>query len=692
MIFSKEKAVVMAISLIVMIGTTSIGFSQIKKPDTKTTIKSGSHHVQQPGSPAVKSKPGLPEKKLYYDLSIGRIHLDNKCQVIVELQNTGKDTIPKSDLSKVDVSADFGKQRIRKGINQVDRKMKLGNPGEKISWNTGITAIATGSFSASIDRRHVIKETNEINNKNSVILRTRCKSKTGQEEKTTLPKNGFSMNQSGIPTPQVPENIETRSLERGLRIISPTAGQQFFSGSTVNIKFALQDQPERRSIERIQVTGVYLYLDGTKVASLTSSSELPVVRAGKNSIGIVIPMAAITADGYTATITAQLPSGEIISGISDRFSVRRRTFESPGISQGPTYEQRTASASVGTRMLDKTRDEGITVTSPAPGQRYMPGQNIPVRFSISTTFDHPSPDTRPTSFRVLLIDGSGTSVNLYEGSETDLDLPVPEDASGSDYKILILGMEDPSWYGVAGMFSIGLSQPGLSSEGIPSAEVAPFLRITDPPDIVSWNAGCTRHITLRTNVHLTDVNLKLLTGRDANIVLYSDTYSAGSAVAVDGQNQYTIFYSIPSDAGDNGRLGHYRLGVEQIGGEELEAISDSIWLHRSEYQVLRPVSGTYFWENLTVSWSIRGCAAVNYDIQLVRQPPGDSVTTDIATGLRASYTPVEGDASGRFTQTFHWPIPDDFERGTYKVKLTVYERGLSETQVYESNAFHIGER
>lgn len=676
----KSKANVLVLFLIFFTGTTSTVFSAPKK-EISSPINSGSI-TKKSGAPGTKGKPVGAERRLHFDLSIERISLDQKCRVIVELKNKGRDTIPESVFKRVKVNAVFGKLKINKKLNLYDRKMNLRYPGQKLTWKTGIIAKETGSFSTMIDMYNVLKEANEANNRKIINLIPRCKSKTKKIGQRSLTDRRIRAENSGKPLPRGPGDLRPTSLERGIRIVSPTGGQRYFSGSTINIRFRLQNQSEASGIVPVRVTNVFLYLDGTEVAALGSSSRLPAIRAGTNSIGIGIPRTATAADGYTVTVTAQRPSGERISGISDRFSV----------------EHRTVSASITDRLRSRTRDEGISITSPRSGQRYMPGRTIPVRYSISTTFDHPSPDTRPTSFRVLLYRSSGPPINLYEGSETDLDLPIPEStASGEDYRILIQGMEDPSWYGVAGLFSIGLSRPGMDTEEIPPMEVAPFIRIAEPTGVIAWKAGCTQRITLMTNVALTRVNLKLLTGpRGRMSVIQSDTYRAGPAKVVDGKNKYSIFYQIPPDAGDNGRLGHYGLGVEQIGGEALEVISDNIWLHQAEYQLVQPVGGMYYRRggNLTVSWNIIGCAAESYDIQLVRQPPGDLVVTNLRTGLDASYTSESERVSHVYTQTFRWSIPEDIVLGLYKVRLVVHENGdpagpVERSNVYESGAFFI---
>lgn len=677
----KAKANVLFIFLILFIGTTATVFSAPKK-EISSTINSGSV-TKKLGVPGTKGKPAAAEKRLHFDLSIEHIGLDQRCRVIVELKNKGRDTIPESIFKRVKVNAVFGKLKVNKELNLYDRKMNLRYPGKKLTWKTGIIAEETGIFSTMIDMYNVLKEANEANNRKNINLIPRCKSKTKKIGKRTLKDQRIRAENSAIPPlPRGPGDLRPRSLERGIRIVSPTEGQRYFSGSTINIRFRLQNQSDASGIVPVRVTSVFLYLDGTEVAALGSSSRLPAIRAGTNSIGIGIPRTATAADGYTVTVTAQRPSGERIFGISDRFSV----------------EHRTVSASATDRLRSRTRDEGISITSPRSGQRYMPGGTIPVRYSISTTFDHPSPDTRPTAFRVLLYRSSGTPINLYEGSETDLDLPIPESAaSGEDYRILIQGMEDPSWYGVAGLFSIGLSRPGMDIEERPPMEVAPFIRIAEPTGVIAWKAGCTQRITLMTNVALTRVNLKLLTGPSGRMsVIQSNTYRAGLAKVVDGKNQYSIFYQIPPDAGDNGRLGHYGLGVEQIGGEALEVISDNIWLHQAEYQLVQPVGGMYYRRggNLTITWKIIGCAAESYDIQLIQQPPGDLVVTNLRTGLDASYTSESERVSEIYTQTFRWSIPEDIVLGLYKVRLVVHESGdpagpVERSNVYESGAFFI---
>jgi hypothetical protein len=558
----KTKAIVIILSLILFAGATSIAFSASKK-EISSTMKSGS----------VKKQLVAPKIKSKFDLSIERVYLNQKCQVIVELKNKGINMIPGSVFKRISVNLASGKLKINKKLNKYDRTMRLRYPGKKLALKTGVIAKEIRSFSVILDKYNVLKETNEANNKKNIKLVPGCENRKKKIQKPALPDKGFRANTSVIPGRQVPRKQEFRSSEH------------------------------------------------------------------------------VSAEHRTASV----------SGIS--------------------------------RIMDRTRDEGITITSPRPARRYMQGHNIPVRFSISTVFAHWSPDTRPTAFRIMLASDDSLPVNLYEGSETNLDLLIPVDmASGDSYKIVVYGMEDPSWYGVAGNFSIGLSSDGVVREGLPSATVAPFLRIAEPTGLISWYAGCTQRIKLTTNATLTNVNLNLLNVTSGGShVIQSDAYSAGTPTVVGGQNQYTIFYQIPSDAGDNGRLGHYRLGIEQIGGEELEVISGNIWLHRSGYQIIRPAGGNY-WENLTVDWEATGCAAESYDIQLVRQGPGDPVVTEIGTGISASYASPSDIHPGRFAQSFHWSIPEGFARGTYKVRLIVHERGLSEERIIESSEFPILER
>lgn len=670
-----RKGIVLILSLIIFTGTTSVIYPASAKK-TPATVKSGTV-VKQLKISAAKKEQVVSKKKLLFDLLIEHISLDTKCQVIAELKNTGKDIIPESIFRQIRLKAEFGKFKINKKITEFDQRMILRYPGKKLIWKTGIIAKEVRNFSAEIDTHRVLKESNEINNKKNIKLTPRCKCSVKKIQKFTKSGNGFRKNTSGIPAPQIPGNLEPRSLESGIRILSPTEGQQFYSGSKLNVMFRLQNQSDALSLVTTRVTGAFLYLDGIQVADLSPSTGLPIIGTKNNQIGIDIPLSAPAADNYTVTIAAQRSSGETIFGISDRFSV----------------EKRTASVSVLSRIMDRSRDEGITITSPRPAQQYFQGHNIPVRFSISTVFDHWSPETRPTAFRILLTSDESPPVNLYEGSETNLDLPIPEGTtSGDSYKIIVYGVEDSSWYGVAGNFSIGLSPVDTEMEGLPSPEIAPFLRITEPSDLISWEAGCTQRITLTTNVTLTSVHTNLLTvSSHGTSVIQSKTYSAGSPTMVGGQNQYTIFYQIPSDTGDNGRLGHYRLGIEQIGGEGLEAISGNIWLTQAGYQIIRPAGGDY-WENLTIDWEITGCAAESYDIQLVSQTPGDPIVTPIITGLSASYASPSDIYTGRFAQTFHWSIPSSFARGSYKARLIVHERGVTAERIHESGEFFIIER
>lgn len=655
-----------ALFFIFLSGLVSTGFSAPLKDGSSSA---GSSIMKPSGASTIKSSPGISHKKLNWDLSIEDIRLDKKGRIVIDLKNTGKDVIPAAVFKKIMISAGSGKEKVSKKLYTYDRKMHLRHPGKEMTWETGIIASGTLRFKAMIDTYNVLKESNETNNRKTVRL-------SGKASRPSLADKQVRAADSGIPSPQGPGNIEPRSLERGIKITSPAEGRQFFSGSTIHIKYHLQNQNERNAVSLARLTGVFLYLDGTQVASLDLSSSRPLIRPGKNTVEIDIPLTATPADGYTVTINAQNSSGETLFGISDRFEIKRRA----------------ASMNVTQRLRNRTRDEGITITSPRSGQRYMPGQTMPVRFSVSTVFEHWSPETRPTVFRVMLTRNSGTPVMLYEGGETEYDFHIPaETPSGDDYRIIVYGVEDSSWYGVAGMFSIGLDRPDTQVGGSMSVDVAPFLRLENPTGLITWHAGCSQRVVLRTNVTLDSVNLKLLTATAAgDSVIQSRTYSAGTAVTVSGQNEYTIFYQIPPDQGDNGRLGHYRLGVEQIGGEGLEVVSGNIWFYRAGYRIMRPVRGVYFWENFTVSWDATGCAALSYDIQLVRQPPGDSTVTTIRTGVSPSYTTPTA-YPGTYTQTFSWPIPDSFERGTYTVRIIVHEKGGT-TDVHESDAFYISER
>ncbi len=686
----KTKTIMTLLSLLLITGTASSAFPASKKESPASNKPAGTLKSLTPGAATPKSP--ISKKTTSYDLSVNRIWLDKKCRILVEFKNMGNDTIPASVYKKVNIKAVYGDVRLDKKMVMMDRKMTLRYPGRTLVWKTDITAEETKAFSAAVDPYHIVKEINESNNKKDVKLISRClkkpdrnkaykhksKKDTVQALKKPVTEKRMMAADSSIPTPQGPGSQIPASLERGIRIVSPEEGRRFFSGSTINIRYRLQDQSEALGLEPIRVAGVFLYLDGIEVATLGDAGRLPDIRTGTNEIGITIPLTAAAADGYTVTVTAQRPSGETIFGISDRFSVDHRAM----------------SASVTDRIRDRSRDEGIRITSPRAGQRFMPGRTIPVRFSISTEFVHPSPGTRPSAFRVLLYRMSGSPVHLYEGSGTDLELTIPDGtASGDDYRILVQGVEDPSWYGIAGLFSIGLSLGASGPDDRGSIEIAPFIRLAEPAGLISWKAGCTERITLRTNVSLSRVRVSLLTGPSDRLgTLYSETYNAGIGKVVDGQNQYTIFYRIPPDAGDNGLLGHYRFSVTQIGGEALEVISDNVWLHRSEYQLVNPVRGVHFFRGsrLTITWNIIGCAAESYDILLVKQPPSEIVVTPVRTGLAASYTSESDRVDSIYTQTFRWTVPDDFSTGLYKVRLIVHERGDPEGPVERSNGYESG--
>ena len=325
--------------------------------------------------------------------------------------------------------------------------------------------------------------------------------------------------------------------------------------------------------------------------------------------------------------------------------------------------------------------EGIVITAPHMGERYLPGNTLVVRFSLRA--DEETYGAVPTSFRIILYDEStaGRTYRIYEGPLREFSYVIPADMPQSDkYKVYVAGIENLRYYCVTGHFSIkGLSLDEGTRTSPGSPELAPYLYVTGPEAYATWNKGCSYTVSWRSNKGPVNTTISLVDAEG-----HEHAVARPRTVTTVSAGSFSASFWVPNspDIPSSGTYYSYRVKVAiDNSGSPLSGQGEALKIQESSITVNDP-NGTYTacrGRAINIIWSYAGCRDRTYKIILL---------TDLPLGVApVTITPIVAFAPTRdvggylFQQTYSWTVPTDLREGTYRIKVETNPTSFAETPV-----------
>lgn len=326
--------------------------------------------------------------------------------------------------------------------------------------------------------------------------------------------------------------------------------------------------------------------------------------------------------------------------------------------------------------------EGIVITSPHMGERFLPGSTLTVRFRLSGTTE--TYGAVPTSFRIILYEESSTGLShrIYEGPLREFSYAIPADMAQSDkYKVYVAGIDNLRYNCTTGHFSI---QRLSSSDAVGTSpgrlEIAPYLNVTGPAAYATWNKGCSYTVSWRSNVAPSNTAISLVdagTGREYAL-------ARPRTVTTVSEGSFSASFWVPTgaDVPPSGTYYGYRVKVAiDNSGSPLSGQGEALKIQESSITVDDP-NGTYTACRglpINIIWSYAGCRGRTYRIILITDLPLGVAPVTISPSV--AFAPTRDVGGYLFQQTYSWTVPTDLREGTYRIKVETNPTSFAETPV-----------
>jgi len=326
--------------------------------------------------------------------------------------------------------------------------------------------------------------------------------------------------------------------------------------------------------------------------------------------------------------------------------------------------------------------EGIVITSPRAGNRFLPGATLNVRFYLRSNVE--AYGAVPTSFRVILYEesGSGLSHRIYSGPSHEASYVIPADMHPSDkYKVYVAGEDNLRYYCTTGHFTIrGLSLDDATSSPPGSMELAPYLHVTAPEAYATWNKGCSYTVTWRSNVTPRTAAISLVSAESGSE--FAATTLRDVAPTADGA--YSATYLVPNspDLPPSGAYYGYRIKVTaQDSGEPVSGRGEALKIQAPYLNVDDPdgTASACRGYDFNITWSYAGCRGRTFRITLLTDLPLGVEPRILHHGV--GFAPGTEVGGYLFQQTYTWAVPADLREGTYRIMVETNPTSFAEQRV-----------
>ncbi len=284
-------------------------------------------HKKHAGTAGIVS-PGLAGARPY--LSVERVYLrkvENYYLVCVDIKNRGRGKLTKEDYNKGTLALRREGSKWRWPLYRVDKKGDL-NRGKTVSYATG--AIISAPTTVQIYFMHVpggtksarlmppigayVKGAKKVPTGAAIPARPmRAARKPGKSD--TTPGSGRMMGRKVKPEIKVPDAVP-KSLDAGIRILSPTSRAKFYAGETIQIRYRIT----RPGFSADQITFTVWKRNGGLLRTVT-------VPWGTNPVSLTLPEDISDVSGTFNVLAIARRDSEEIHGISDEFEIHRNSAQ-----------------------------------------------------------------------------------------------------------------------------------------------------------------------------------------------------------------------------------------------------------------------------------------------------------------------------------------------------------------------------
>ncbi|RPI77941.1 MAG: hypothetical protein EHM45_07350 [Desulfobacteraceae bacterium] len=326
--------------------------------------------------------------------------------------------------------------------------------------------------------------------------------------------------------------------------------------------------------------------------------------------------------------------------------------------------------------------EGIVITSPRMGDRFVPGNTLVVRFTLRP--NEATYGTVPTTFRIILYDEStaNRTYRIYDGPAREFSYVIPADMPQSDkFKVYVAGNDNLHYYCTTGHFSIKrLSLDAAAAPAPGSVELAPYLYLNKPEAYATWNKGCSYTVEWRSNVGPRTAVISLVqapTGSEFNTTTVSSVNRLSEGV-------YSASYFIPNspDLPASGASYGYRVKVTvQDAGKSASATGEALKIQTPYLNVESP-DGSFTvcpGQTVPITWSYAGCRDKTFRITLLTDLPLNIAPRVLHHGV--AFAPTTTVGGYLFQQTYSWTAPADLREGTYRIMVETNPSSFGETRI-----------
>jgi hypothetical protein len=326
--------------------------------------------------------------------------------------------------------------------------------------------------------------------------------------------------------------------------------------------------------------------------------------------------------------------------------------------------------------------EGIVITSPRMGDRYLPGSTLVVRFNV-----RPNVATYgavPSSFRIILYEETrtGLSHRIYEGPLNEFSYVIPADMAQSDkYKVYVAGIDNLHYYCTTGHFSIQRLSIN-DAVGTPPGRIeqAPYLYVSGPEAYATWNKGCSYTVSWRSNVAPSNTAILLVDAGTGNE--YAIAHPRTVTTVSEGSFSASFWVPTGPDVPPSGTYFSYRVKVAlDNAGSPLSGQGEALKIQESSITVDDP-AGEYTacrGRAINIIWSYAGCRGRTYRIILLTDLPLGVAPVIINPSV--AFLPSRDVGGYLFQQTYSWTVPIDLREGTYRIKVETNPVSFAEQPV-----------